>query len=91
MTFRYILGYSIKRYVLYIFILNSLHIYAQNQDKNTNTISIGLGYNTGFLNDANYSPLNYKQNGGDFFLTYKRLGDNEESIFGIQVNAALII
>lgn len=76
-----------KQYIFCLFFISSLCIYAQNQEENKNSLSVNFGYQSGVLNDANFSPLNYRENGSNYALKYTRFGNNKKSIIGIQVNA----
>ncbi|WP_396601199.1 hypothetical protein [Algibacter sp. R77976] len=79
--------YLIKQCICYLFLISSLSIYTQNQEENKNSISVNFGYQSGVLNDANFSPLNYNLNGSNYTLEYVRYGSHKKHILCMQVNA----
>lgn len=83
----YFLFHSIKSYTYWLCVMSSIYIYAQDQEDKSNSISISLGYQSGVLKDANFSPLNYKQNGSTYTMEYIKFGGHKNSILSIQLNA----
>ncbi|PKV50259.1 hypothetical protein ATE84_2314 [Aquimarina sp. MAR_2010_214] len=77
-----------KTIMLWVCCIIISHIEAQenNNSFTKNTLSLTTGLNSGYLNDANYSPLNYTHKGIFYGLTYTRTSNAYENIFGVLVD-----